>query len=325
MENKIAASHRRSCLKIQTALLLLLCISLAVPARIYGQATLKEVQANRFAGQTYLQAEKYDSAGMAISRFIGHEAFVNPYDYVNFALYRYQLKDTAGFLKYLNKGIEGGVDSAKIRSFLRKLSASDQSFLGNYLMTNYESLRRKGWCKYDTALIKEANSIAALDQYARDALMKLTAGKADAAYSYLACLQQQADSMNYVRITRLLESGKFPGYHNCGAFASLTIVLIHSGDYHEGQWDHLFSYLKKEVLAGNILPLELATIADNHYQRGKGKLCSYYGQWTGRTTELCDCKEVDNYRAVIGLPDLQTEYKSKNKSVPECYQAAAQK
>ncbi len=301
---------------------LLLCTCLLVYSSGYSQsATLKNIQQHRSAGQNYLQKEKYDSAYIAIGKVVGNDVFSNPYDYLNFSLCNYKLKDTSGFLTYLNKAIEGGVDSTKVKSFLRKMTGSDKVFLDNYLNASYESLRKTGWAKYDTVLIKETNSIEQLDQLVRKEFMHLTAMKADSNYNYLMFLQKQADSINYVRVASLLKSGKFPGYRNCGAFASLTFTLIHLGDYGEAEWDYLFNSLKTEVLTGNVLPQEVATIADNHYQRGKGKLCSYYGQWTGRTIELCDCNNIDKYRDAIGLGNLQTDYRSKEKVLPECYKA----
>ena len=320
MEEKTVANNPGSPLELEKAKFLLLCICLLACVKGYSQlAVLKNVQENRFAGQTYLHREKYDSAYFAFSRFVENETFANPFDYLSFSLCNYKINDTANFLKYLSKAIEGGVDSTKIRSSLRKLTGNDRSFLDNYLYANYEQMRKKGWSEYDTILIKEVNSIEHLDQFARNELMQLTAAKVDSNYNYLAFLQKQADSINYVRVARLFESGKYPGYHNCGCFASLSIVLIHLGDYHEDQWEYLFNRLKTEVLKGNVYPIEVATIADNHYERGRGKLCSYYGHWTLRTAELCDCKEVDKYREMIGLGDLLTEYKSNDKALPECY------
>ncbi len=299
---------------------LLLCACLFGHFGGHAQLTvLKNVHENRLLAQTFLNKEKYDSARIALARFIDNDKYATPYDYLNFSLCHYTLKDTARFLNYLNKAIEGGVDTTRIRSYLRKLTGNDKSFLENHLTANYNQLRKKGWAKYDTTLIKETNSIEDLDKFARNQLMKMTNGLADSNYSYLSFLQKQADSINYVRVARLLRAGRFPGYHNCGAFASLTITLIHLGDTGDDNWEYLFAQLKKEVLAGNIMPLELATVVDNHYQRGSGKLCSYYGQWTGRTTELCDCAQVDKNRQEIGLQTLQDEYQLKEKAIPECY------
>ncbi len=299
---------------------LLLCICLLGHLSTHAQiAVLKSVHENRLTGQTLLYKEKYDSACIALARFVDNNKYSNPYDHLNYSLCHYKLKDTTRFLKHLDKAIEGGVDTTRIRSYLRKLTGSDKSFLENHLAANYYQLRKKGWAQYDTALIKEANSIEDLDQFARHQLMKMPNGQADSNFNYLLFLGKQSDSINYVRVARLMKAGRFPGYHNCGAFASLTIVLIHLGDTGEDNWEYLFAQLKKEVLAGNIMPLEVATIVDNHYQRGRGKLCSYYGQWTGRTTELCDCAQVDKNRDIIGLQDLQSEYKLKGKAIPECY------
>ncbi|MBS1687846.1 MAG: hypothetical protein JSS96_03920 [Bacteroidetes bacterium] len=303
--------------------ILSLCICLFVCVSGYSQlGVLKNIEENRFLGQTYLYKEKYDSAYTAIGRFVENETFANPYDYLNFSMCCYKRNDTTTFLKYLNKAIQGGVDSIKVKSYLRKLTGNDKAFLENYLTANYEEMRKKGWSKYDTVLIKEVNSIEHLDQFARNEMMQSASAKADSNYSYLAFFQKQADSINYARVARLIELGKFPGYHNCGAFASLTISLIHLGDYHEDEWEYLFKQLKIEVLTGNILPIEVATIADNHYERGNGQLCSYYGHWIGRTATLCNCKEVDKYRAAIGLEDLLTEYKARDRTLPDCYEPA---
>ena len=289
--------------------------------RVYSQlAVLRSVQDYRFAGKNYLKKEMYDSAYRAISQFVDHEIYANPYDYLNYSLCNYKIKDTINFQKYLTKAVEGGVDSGTVKNYLRKLTGNDKIFLDNYLNLNYEQLRKKGWLMFDTVLINEVNSIERLDQYARNEFAKLVAAKTDSNYKYLGYLQKQADSINFIRVASMFKSGKFPGYHNCGAFASLTVTLIHLGDNQEDQWEFLYDRLKTEVLAGNILPLEVATITDNHFQRGKGKLCSFYGQWTGRTTELCDCKNVDKYRAIIGLEDLQSEYKVNGKTLPGCYE-----
>ena len=316
------ANISRTTLKLVLSRFTLLCICLHVYGNGYSQlSVLKNVQQNRFTGKAYIKNEMYDSAYLAISKFVENEIYANPYDYLNYSLCNYKIKDTFNFQKYLTKAVEGGVDSGTVKNYLRKLTGNDKIFLDNYLNLNYEQLRKKGWLKYDTVLINEVNSIERLDQYARNEFAKLVAAKTDSNYKYLGYLQKQADSINYVRVASLFGSGKFPGYHNCGAFASLMIILIHLGDNQEDQWQFLYDELKTEVLAGNIMPLEVATITDNHFQRGRGKLCSYYGQWTGRTTELCDCKNVDNYRAIIGLEDLQSEYKANGKTLQECYES----
>jgi hypothetical protein len=142
---------------------------------------------------------------------------------------------------------------------------------------------------------------------------------ADSNYAYLGYLQKLADSINYVRVARLIAANKFPGYHNCGAFASLTITLLHLGDYETAHWDHIWQTIKKQVLLGNIWPNEVATITDNHYQRVKGTKCSYYGQGILWTTDLCDCKNVDSYRAYIGLENLQDDYEARKRKIPDCY------
>ena len=282
---------------------------------------LQSVQESRFTAKKYLMQENYDSAYFAMSEFIDNAMAVNPFDYLSYALCNYKRNDTTTFLKYLDKAIESGIEQDMIRGYLRKLTGTDKDYLDTYLNENYLPLHKAGWIKYDTALINEVISINKLDQLVRDELTRIKMDKVDSNYNYLFFLGRQADSINYQRVVRLFESGKYPGYHNCGAIASyFSFTLMHITDGDEKKWQYIFTRLKTEVVAGNISPDEVATIADRHYKGRKENPCSYYGH-SGKTTELCDCQKVDKYRAAIGLESLKEEYELLKQNLPECYQA----
>jgi hypothetical protein len=92
---------------------------------------------------------------------------------------------------------------------------------------------------------------------------------------------------------------------------------MHISDHNDEQWNFIFEFLKREVIAGNITPTQVVTIATRHY--GNNRNCTYYGSTKRGANELCDCKNVDKYRAEIGLDNLLSEYTRLKMKIPECY------
>ncbi len=297
------------------------CLLLSRFCAYAQQDVLTTVQENRFASNVLIDKGEYDSAYHIMKRNIGIEKYTHPYDYLCYAICAFQVKDTTQFIVYLDKTIQSGIDTQAIQARARKLPAEAKTYLRSYLGSRFSTLRAEGFARYDTVLINEMRSIAEMDQFLRTIITRsmIEKKKTDSNLNYYFQLAKAADSINFVRLKRLFESGKYPGYHNCGAFCDVVITLMHVSDYNNN-FDVLFPYLKKEVLNGNISPDEVALIADSHFQRGDGNIYSYYGHWIGRTTKIHDCKNVNKRRAEIGLEKLETEYFGKNRKLPECLQ-----
>jgi len=292
-------------------LLLVLCSS------SYAQlGVLTDVQKNRTLGKYYMKAGKFDSAYLAINRYINNEKYTNPGDYEHYALCCIRTGDTANFVTWLSKAISAGSDPDQIRHYSEATlkDAAALAYLNNFLNAHYEKLRADGYPKYDTALIKEVALISEMDQLVR------ANWKNDSNVKYRMFIGHQIDSMNYERVVNMIKSGKYPGFHNCGMYAAnISIIMMHITDSYDDRFQYIFNKVKAEALEGNISPDDIATLADRHYTGTLINPHSYYGHWRGRTADLYDCKQVDKFRAEIGIEDLKTEYERAHLAIPGCY------
>jgi hypothetical protein len=277
---------------------------------------LTDVQKNRTLGKYYLKAGKFDSAYFFISRYINNEKYTNPGDYQSYALCCIRTGDTANFIAWFSKAISAGCELDNVRGYSKATlkDGNALAYLNNFLDTHYEKLRAYGYANYDTALIKEVALINEMDQLVR------TNWKDDSNIKYRMFIGRQIDSINYERVVNIIKSGRYPGFHNCGWYAgSISIIMMHITDSHDDRFQYIFNKVKAEVLEGNISPDEVATIADRHYTGTLTNPRSYYGHWRGRSADLYDCKNVDKFRAEIGIEDLKTEYERAQLTIPECY------
>ena len=279
-------------------------------------AVLRGVQQNRALAKYYIHEQKPDSACIAFKRYIDNKTYSTPSDWVAYSMSSLQSGDTNTFKTYLSKGIGAGFDTGVIlHAYAKGLNGPGLAILHRYLNANFENIFREGYTKYDTTLIQEVKLIMDLDQ------MVHSVQKFDSNLKYRTFIGNQVDSINYERIVKLFEAGKYPGYHNCGVHASeIVIIMMHTTDSREDRFQYIMKKLKAEVIKGNISPVEITTIADRHYTGTLTNPRSYYGHWQGRVAELYDCKQVDKFRAEIGMDDLKTEYAQDHRVLPECYE-----
>lgn len=278
-------------------------------------SALHNVQRSRALARYYEHDEKYDSARMMMHKYVDNQKYANPSDWLMYGIISLQTGDTANFNTYISKGIGAGFDTGMIvHAFAKGLKGPGLQYLRNYLDANFVNIRKEAFPKYDTSLIKEVKLIMELDQLVH------ANQKFDSNLKYRTFIGLQIDSINYNRIVTLFEAGKYPGYHNCGVYASeINVIMMHVTDSHDDRYQYVMKRLKAEVLKGNISPLEITTIADRHYTGSLVPPRSYYGHWQGRVAELYDCRQVDKFRAEIGLDDLKTEYAQDHRLLPECY------
>lgn len=307
-------------MKLIITLLLLL---ISIPA--YCQlARLQEIQANRVTAKDYKQKANWDSACYAYEKFAEDKKYANPYDRLDLSYCCLKRKDTVRFKKFLSRAIEEGVDTGDIHGFYRKVTDDEKSYLNGFVTGHYGPLHNTFLAHYDTGLISELAIIAEADQRMRRPIEEMIAKdpanwKKEPAADSLLKAGRQLDSLNYIHIMRLCASGKYPGYHNCGAAAKmLTMALLHLDHSYE-DWDNLFQILKQAVLAGNIDPDQVSTIVDRHYLRLAENPCYYYGSMNWGDKPFFDCKNVDKWRAEIGRESLKSEYERRNRPLPECY------
>ena len=132
-------------------------------------------------------------------------------------------------------------------------------------------------------------------------------------------LGRYTDSVNFVRVKALIESGRYPTFANYGIMSSrYNIVLMHIGDHDEQEWQYLFSFLKQQVLKGDITTKEVVTIVNRHFISGKTP-CNYYGSSRHNAYPICDCNNVDAVRLEVGLDSMINEYRRVGKPIPDCY------
>ena len=315
--------HKRPPLKQALLVIVLVLSSLCS----YGQlAELRQVQSARTMAKHHAKDTAWSLACEAYRKFAGNPKYANPYDHLDYSYLSLKRGDTATFAQYLEQAIRGGVDTVTIRRFYRRLGQAEQSRLDRFIADRFEPLHRAGLANYDTTTIRELQSIHELDQLLRTQIDKIVSvnpsgWKTDSGLHYLTRVAKFADSVNYTRVIRLFRSGRFPGYQRCGAAAiSLGQALMHfDGPYVD--WDYVFGMMKGAVLSGDMDPDQVAGIVDRHYLGRPGTSGYYYGRlkW-GEEYPFYDCKQVDRFRAEIGLESLKSEYERGKRALPACYE-----
>jgi hypothetical protein len=304
--------------------IILLCAILTSLSSSGQLAQLQEVQSNRVMAKYYKQQMIWDSACSAYGKFVENKKYANPYDFLDFSYCCLKKNDTVLFTKYLSKAIEEGVDTDDISRFYIKGVAHEKDYLNSFLRENFQLLHRVFVTSHDTAFIAELNAIYDRDQAGRRPIEKLVAKdpknwNKSPAFDSLRNIQNPADSINYFLAMQLFESGKFPGYHNCGAAATSFHFCMYHFDKAYVNWDKVFRMLKQAALAGDIDPTQVASIVDRHYLRLDSNLCYFYGSLDWGDHPFFDCKNVDKLRAEIGLEPLKTQYERQKRPLPACY------
>ncbi len=279
-------------------------------------------QKNRSIADSYKENKRYDSAAIFYSKVVKDETYADAADFVKLSLCNLATKNQSNFHNNLDMGIIKGADSSYIISIYRTIPSQDSGYFHTYFDANFQHLRRKFIAGTDSGLIQYMDKIIELDQ------MVHASFKLDTNFEYLKQIGHYIDSVNFVRIKKLVEDGKYPGSHKYGMQASkYTIVLYHICDEDEAKFEYLFEFMKKQVLKGDMTVGEVRAFATRHYGNtgGKyGKPCNYYGtkvsyqkRWSD--LPLCDCNKVDELRKEIGLETIKEYYEKEKIALPECY------
>lgn len=288
--------------------LFFLCLPITASAQ-----SLFQINSLRNSAVEHFKAGRYDSSRYYFSKVIKDTTFSDATDHLQLASGYLHLQDSGNFKKHLLYSIEkGGADTGIIFTYFRTNNESGQDYLRQFLGNNFKEHRAKFLATIDTGLQRELDDILYLDQLPRGGGMSQTN------FPHIKHIGRYVDSVNYLRVVSLIERGKYPGFHNYGIMSSkYDVVLMHITDHSEDAWNYIFSFLKKQVLAGNITTKQVVSIATRHYQTQK---CTYYGsvkKWGAAT--LCNCEEVDKYRTEIGMETLGAEYRRLGEKLPDCY------
>lgn len=282
-------------------------------------ANLKDIYILRVKSNDFLKAKKIDSASFYLSKIINDAVYANATDYMNLSCCRLQLKDTAAFQQYLVYSIEtGGADSTIIPLYFRSLDSNDNIYFKTFLNSVLPKYRAMFLKKTDPQIEQEMKDIAFLDQMCRKTDDKgYPRDTASLNFKHLRAVGRYIDSVNYVRVVDLIQRNKYPGFHNFGiTSANYDPVLMHVSDLGDEQWDFIFNFLKQQLNSGDIMQNQVIAIVTRHFKRDN---CTYYGTEKWGLTTPCDCKQVDKFRAAIGLDSLKEEYSRLNKQLPGCY------
>lgn len=283
---------------------------------------LQQVQQARTEAKQYRQEQSWEKAKLAYLKVVANTTYANPFDHLSLAHCSLKAIDSVGFTKHLATAIAEGVDTTQIRSFFRSLTAAENARLQNFMAAHFADLHQQFRNTHDTTLIETINTVQVMDQIGRTPLQSILQKKPfslkDSNIYYLTAVQRMADSINYFQIMRLLEGGQFPGYRTCGAVAaSFGQVLLHF-DAAYVNWDYIMLQLKKAVQIGDLDPDQVAGIVDRHYL-GLASPSYYYGRLKWGERPFFDCQQVDQFRAEIGIENLQAEYDRGKRALPECY------
>jgi hypothetical protein len=277
---------------------------------------------NRTTADSYKENKRYDSAAIFYNKVAKDEVYADATDLVKLSFCNLATKDQPGFRSNLDKSIVKGADSSYIISIYRAVLAPDSSYFHSYLEANYARLRSEFIAGTDTSVIHYMDKIMELDQLVRASF------KFDTNYVYLRQIGRFTDSVNFLRVKKLIEDGQYPGSHKYGLQASkYSIVLFHIADDEEPRFEYIFDFMKKQVLKGDMTIGEVRAFATRHYGNtgGKyGKPCNYYGtkssyqkRWSD--LPLCECDKVDELRKEIGLETIKEYYEKEKIALPECY------
>jgi hypothetical protein len=267
----------------------------------------------RIKGNTHLETKAFDSAAYFFSKVITDTTYADATDFLCLSCSLLEIKDTPGFKKNLIYSIQnGGADSNMVFIYFRPINASNQIFFKEYFRSIFPDYRQQFLTRIDTAVQQEMEDILYLDQLVHGG------GYSKTNQPYMVEIGKLIDSINFKRVRALIEQDKYPGFHNFGIGSSkYSHILMHLGDETEERWNYMFSFVKKQALLGNITQKEVVAMATRHYA-AKGK-CTYYGSVRRGETKLCDCNNVDRFRAEIGLDNLKSEYTRLGIKIPECY------
>lgn len=309
--------------------LVLLAMSLTVHAQRKNKATnnsvinksesLKKVYLLRVKSNDFLRAKAYDSAVFHLSQIIKDSIQANATDHMNLACCLLQLKDTAGFRKELIKTIDpGGADSAIIPRYFRSLNDGDHAFFNHYLLEIFPGYRAQFLKKIDPEIKKEMEEISFLDQMCRNTSDNgFPNDTSSINFKHLKIIGHYVDSVNFDRVAGLIRQNRYPGFHKFGInSADYDPILMHVSDIGEEQWKFIYAFLKRQLLSGDIMQNQVVAIVTRHYRRNN---CTYFGIKKWGLTTPCDCDQVDQFRAEIGLESLKDEYSRLKQTLPECY------
>jgi hypothetical protein len=286
----------------------------------FGQLNdLNFVYLQRIKAETCKNNLEIDSAIFIYNKIVRNDVYVNATDFLSLASCYLIKDDTNNFKMNIEYAFKLGADSVLSFSYFKKLSNKNDLIFKDFLRTNYSQLILLNKPLLDTLVIQELDDILYLDQLFRGNIKV-----SESNYDYILTMSKYLDSVNLVRIKKLITSNKYPGFHNFGIMSSkYDQILMHISDYSEIDWKFIFEFLKKEVLLGNITPNQLVSITTRHYgNMARGifnNKCSYYGSQRRGNLDLCDCMKVDEFRKSIGLDDLKSEFNRLNIKLPECY------
>jgi hypothetical protein len=286
----------------------------------YKIESLKKVYLLRVKSNDFIKAKTYDSAAFYLSQITTDATLSNATDNMNLACCLLHMKDTAGFRRELIKSIDpGGADSAIIPRYFRSLNEGDHAFFNQYLLEIFPGYRAQFLKKIDPEIKKEMEEIAFLDQLCRKTNDNgFPSDTSSINFKHIRVIGRYVDSVNFERVAGLIRQNRYPGFHTFGInSADYDPILMHVSDIGEEQWHFIYSFLKRQLLSGDIMQNQVVAIVTRHYRRNN---CTYYGIKKWGLTTPCDCDQVDKFREEIGLESLKDEYTRLKQNLPECYQ-----
>lgn len=167
------------------------------------------------------------------------------------------------------------------------------------------------------SLIRELSVIEVSDQYYRQQMEEVQSrfGGDSKQMKQLLRSMKQADSLNFIKVSAILDKFGWPGEKAIGSSANTTIfMVIQHSDL--AKQDRYLPVMRKAVKEGKAMPSQLALLEDrvalSHHQKQR------YGsqvKWNMKTNEysllpLEDPEHVDERRKEAGLQPLKDYLKA---------------